>query len=519
MRLAGLILILAMLFTSCSGNSGQTGELQNGFIDEGIPAGVNDAVTQTSSEDSGPMQGGRLKLFMLMPDSLNPLYTDNADIRYLSSFVFDPLYRWNEKDGLKNFLAESQAFSNQNLILDIKLRDGILFHDGQPLSSADVAFTIKTIQQMKDKSPYFQHVAAVDSIIQVDRLNVRLILKYADPYILEKLTFPILPEHVFKNWPVQGIDNETKIIGTGAFKFDTYDGGILSISRNESWWYTSTPEGLTHPIWMDGIDYKVCLNAQDQMDAFQKHEIDVALIDEGSVDNYARRIDITLNRFQGNHLEYMILSNKAVKDSPVANVQFRDVLMKYIGWCLALEPLSMGEAITGDALGYGSESNRLNREQAIEALIAQGFAYDAAKNIMLINKNGSKLPLTLTISYNMLDMERSITGDWLSQTLSEIGISAVLQKTGETEEKSMIQNGHFEIMLLGCRMPLAMNVKETLDHLKLAMGYQNDSSVLLPLYRKNNLVIYQNRLKGPRFPDLQNPYNGWMEWYLVQGNQ
>ena len=44
------------------------------------------------TQDSGSAQGGRLRLFMTTPDSLNPIYTFNPYISDLSLFVFDSLF-------------------------------------------------------------------------------------------------------------------------------------------------------------------------------------------------------------------------------------------------------------------------------------------------------------------------------------------------------------------------------------------------------------------------------------------
>ena len=207
--------------------SGCAQKLQNGQ-QEPI-TGIDDGAVKVIYEDVGPSQGGVLNLFMVSPKTFNPLTTQDLYVRQLSSFVFDSLFYEDYESGLiKNGLVDSFRFCQDGLILDIELRDNILFHDGKTLSSDDVAFTLDTIKEAGIKSLYYDNVSNIQSIKALTRLSFRLILNKADPGFTERLTFPIIPKHVFKDWPIEGHKDSMKLIGTGPFKYHSYNGDSIS---------------------------------------------------------------------------------------------------------------------------------------------------------------------------------------------------------------------------------------------------------------------------------------------------
>ena len=468
------------------------------------------------TQDSGPAKGSRLNLFMTKPDSLNPLYTLNPYVRYVSQFLFDSLFTADGEKTCKNSLAESWQLSTDGLILDIKLRDGVMYHDGTSLSASDVAYTIDAVQKAQNRGVYGGNVENIDSTKTVDRLNIRLILRKADPDLLTKLTFPILPEHIFKDWPIEGYDPQQKPIGSGAYKFDSMNENTISLSRNENWWYAYAQDGLKHTAWMDGLDFKIYDNQNEMMPAFQKQEIDIAFVDEGNSNSYSNRKDILYNQYQGNTFECILLSTLGAENGRMSDAAFRTALLKYLGWYMALYPLTIGIPASEEYEEYGSSGNRVGKEDTIKAVTALGMVYDETKNILYYFRNGSKIPLTLNIKYNALDTDRLVSGEWVQKALGEIGIIATLGKSTENEEKNFVSNRKFDIMILGSRIPLYSNLDENIILLKQSLGFQEADAVLLPLYRKSEALLYNPKIKGPRLPIWKNIFNGWMEWYLVQ---
>jgi peptide/nickel transport system substrate-binding protein len=91
---------------------------------------------------SVPATGGVFAEGMVgSPQYLNPLLADNNPVdREITSLVFDGLTRY-ERGQLVPALAESWAISEDGRSVLFTLRDDVFWHDGEPFSSDDVAFT------------------------------------------------------------------------------------------------------------------------------------------------------------------------------------------------------------------------------------------------------------------------------------------------------------------------------------------------------------------------------------------
>ena len=504
-----VLLIIACFICGCS-QQPQTPQ-QHGPI-----TGINDGAVKVIYEDIGPSQGGVLKLFMVTPRTLNPLTSQDTYVRQLSSFIFDSLFYEDESGSIKNGLTESFKFSQDGLILDIELRDNILFHDGKTLSSDDVAFTLETIKNAGKRSLYYDHVSNIQSIKALTRLSLRLILNKADPKITEKLTFPIVPEHVFKEWPIEGHKNSMKLIGTGPFMYESYSDNEITLLRNDSWWFLEAEDGLSHPIWLDGITFKIYPDESQMMQAFQRQQIDIAWLEEGDLDSYSKRSDIFFNKYVSNILEFLVLSPVGTSSSPIKQEEFRAVLIEYLKEYEKENPINRGESAIEPENGHSEE--KLNKNTTINKLIDLGYLYNYDKGYFYTYKGYEKVLVQLSLIYNGLNADREYTGEWLTEALAEIGIKVDVQTADIEKQQSLVRSGEFDMMLLGCRIPLYATMDEVLEATKKSLNMSNTNSVILPLYRKYGAVLYHNYIRGERNPKWKNIYNGWQNWYLVYPN-
>ena len=504
-----IVVLVGLSFTGCT-------ELLKDMEEPKSETALNDGTEIMVHKDEGPSEGGVLNLFMLQPDTLNPLATQNPTVRHLSFFVFDSLFNEKEDGTLENCLAESYTFSQADLVLDIKLRDDVLFHDGEPLTSDDVTFTVKAIKDAGQRSLYANNVANIQSIKAVSRLEFRIILEKSDDRLPYRLTFPIVPQHVFKDWPAEGHSDSMNLTGTGPFKFESFEDDVIKLIRNDSWWYRDIDEGLGHPVWMYGINFRIYLNESDMMDAFQKHEIDIGYLEEGNLEVYERRSDIFLEYYESNILEFLVFSDKDGQSSPISQPDFRNILIRYLEWYVNLHPAAKGSPVS-DSADSGSSYEILDHDKALNALNGAGFTYDKDKNILYRNKNGIQSPVSLNLIYNGLNEEREDIGEWITMALFEIGITVDCEPVSYSEVQAIAGEKNFDMMLLGCRMPLSMNMDETLDLASKSLGIKDKEARVLPLYRKYGAVLYHNYIRGTRRPVWENVYNGWTEWYLLKG--
>ena len=124
------------------------------------------------------------------------------------------------------YLAESWDVSDDGLTVTLNLRDNAVFHDGVPITSADVEFSILTSQANHPFKAMFEPVVSVDSS---DPLVAVITLSEPHPAILMAMSpglLPIIPKHIFddgqdmKEHPRNGGDD---FIGSGPFTVVEYD--------------------------------------------------------------------------------------------------------------------------------------------------------------------------------------------------------------------------------------------------------------------------------------------------------
>lgn len=500
------IIALVIVLSGCSIQIGETTQ-------EPI-TGLDDGYVKVIREDEGPSQGGTLNLFMVTPRTLNPLITNDLYVRQLSTFVFDGLFYEDDLGSIKEGLVSKYSLSEDSLIIDIELKDNIAFHDGKLLTSDDVAFSFETIQSAGNKSLYYQYISNIQSIKTLTRLSLRIILKKADTQAISRLTFPIIPQHIFKDWPIEGHNDSMKLIGTGPFKFDSYIDDSIKLIRNDFWWVTKSEDSLLSQVWLDGITFNVYSNESDMMQAFQRQQIDIAWLEEGEIESYSKRADIFFNRYVSNMLEFLVLSPVGEKNSPMEREEFRNIIVKY------LRNYAISNSLGKGLQAHTPESNddsisSIDKEKAITMLSEIEFDYDSERKNLYFYKNNYKYPVSLSLIYNGLNSDREIISLWLVEALSHIGIKVDVKAATYDELQVLISSGKFDMMLLGCRIPLYTNESETLDILKSSLNLDSRNDVILPLYRKFGAVLYHNYIRGERNPFWKNIYNGWQQWYLV----
>jgi peptide/nickel transport system substrate-binding protein len=197
---------------------------------------------------------------------INPIlgYTD-AD-KDMISLIYSGLLKPTPEGKLVADLAKSWTVSDDGLTYDFILKDGLTFHDGQPLTTDDVEFTVQKAQDPLVKSPRAENWAGV-TMEKVSPAEIKFTLKKPYSPFLENMTLGILPKHIWTNIEDDAFDINTynrEPIGSGPYKikkayrndtgiyehydlvpFDNYSLGAPYISRFTVKFYKGEGEALT----------------------------------------------------------------------------------------------------------------------------------------------------------------------------------------------------------------------------------------------------------------------------------
>jgi ABC-type transport system substrate-binding protein len=219
----------------------------------GLMAGAAGAMTPgfVMAQET-PKKGGTLRVSAFTnPSSLDPA-TGGAGSDHTFLFtMYDTLTEW-EYDTLKPKpgLAESWSFTDLTTLV-LKIRSGVMFHDGTPLDAEAVRFNIARGKN-DAKSNIKADLATLASVEVTGPLQVTLKLSTPDtalPAILSDRAGMMVSPTALK--AAASGDLKRTPVGTGAYTFVSWaDGERIVTKRNDKYWKPNRP-------FMDGIEFAI----------------------------------------------------------------------------------------------------------------------------------------------------------------------------------------------------------------------------------------------------------------------
>ena len=153
------------------------------------------------------------------PVSVSPLTARTQVDRDLVALVFSGLVRNGPGGTIVPDLAESWSVDPTGTTWTVVLREDARWHDGEPVTPADVAFTIKTLQDPAYSGPSASSWSEVTVSTPAPRV---VVFTLASPLggFMQALTQPIAPAHLLADVPVELLPDHpfgTQPIGSGPF--------------------------------------------------------------------------------------------------------------------------------------------------------------------------------------------------------------------------------------------------------------------------------------------------------------
>src|SRR5262244_2157040 len=151
------------------------------------------------------------------PENLDPTMNLSSFRAMVGVSIFDSLVGRDAENRIVPQLAESWRFVD-DVTLQLKLRKGVVFHDGEPFNAEAVRFTFQRVLDLEQKSPNRATVAEIARVDVVDDYTVNLITRqpYA-PLVNRLIDFATVPPKYVAEKGNQGI--ALKPVGTGPYRF------------------------------------------------------------------------------------------------------------------------------------------------------------------------------------------------------------------------------------------------------------------------------------------------------------
>jgi len=284
-QLMGLGLALSLL-AACPTIEDDTGE-----VAEINAASLNTAAAGSFEPKIGSRGGSRVISSMSLPKTFNAYLaaeTSSNDIigqMYLGLVSTDAI-----STEIIPSLAESWEISEDRLSYLFKLREGLKWSDGQPITADDVVFTYNEIIDNKNIPNNSRDGLLVEDAFprfsKVDELTVKVVTPKPFAPFLRGLSNPIMPKHIFagttemKDGRVEynsmwGLSSDvSKIVVNGPWKVREYVAGQRVVLEPNPNYYLKDKQGGALPY----LDQYITINVQDlntDMLKFDAGETDV----------------------------------------------------------------------------------------------------------------------------------------------------------------------------------------------------------------------------------------------------
>lgn len=217
--------------------------------------------------------------------------TTNYNDRLPLLNVLDFLIGLNDAGAPAPVLAEDWVWSDDDLTLTINLRQGVKFHNGQEMTSADVKYSL---DRVRTEGPRASEFAVVQDITAPDPYTVELHLSEPSAALLGALANPIAPAVIVPEGEAERQGGQiTKPVGTGPFKFvEWLPDQHLKLAKFEDYTVDERPaSGFAGKrlALVDEVMFIPIKEASVRADALAKGEVHIA--DEIAYQDYLRLQD------------------------------------------------------------------------------------------------------------------------------------------------------------------------------------------------------------------------------------
>ena len=336
-----------------------------------------------------------------LDESLDPHKAVAAGTKEIMFNVFEGLMKPTSDGDLIPAIASDYHISEDRTTYTFTLREGVRFHNGEPVEMRDVVYSIERCAGDAEGEPLIPALSAIQSMT-ADDTTLTITLDAPNSEFLSYLTLAILPEDY--------TEQDTAPVGTGPFRFvsRTAQESVV-LERFDQYWGT--------PAALEKVTCKVIENADSIMMSLQSGAIDLfAHLTSTQVSQLGD--DFYVEEGTMNLVQAMYLNNA---EKPFDDVRVRQAL------CYAVDK----QAVIDMAFdGYGSpigSSMYPAFGKYFDESLTNYYTRDVEKAKGLLAEAGYPDGFEMTITVPSNYQPHIDTAQVLAEQLKEIGVSASIQ--------------------------------------------------------------------------------------------
>lgn len=338
-----------------------------------------------------------------LDESLDPHKAVAAGTKEVMFNVFEGLVKPTPEGDLIPAVAEKYEISDDQLTYTFTIREGIKFHNGDPVTAGDVVNSItRCIEPYEADVLAVEPLSAVEKVTSVDERTVQIRLKEPNTEFLAYLTLAILPEDYG--------GQDTAPVGTGPFKFVSRAAqDNIVLERFEDYW--------GQPAYLDKVTFKIIENGDSILMSLQSGAVDLFA---HLTSTQAAQLGDGFNIEEGtmNLVQAMYLNNAV---EPFDNVLVRQAL------CHAVDRRQILDLAFD---GYGSligSSMYPAFGKYFDDSLTDYYPHDVEKARALLAEAGYPGGFSMTITVPSNYQPHIDTAQVIVEQLKEVGVTAEIQ--------------------------------------------------------------------------------------------
>ena len=313
--------------------------------------------------------------------TIDPVGSPSVDAasERVRTLIFNSLVKKDEKFDYSGELASNINRSDDGLTFTFTLRDGVKFHDGKVLSSADVKYTLDLVftSDFAKSASFYEGTGAekrsyIKSVEAPDARTV--VVTQTKPWVglLSNLVpIAIIPKDSYES-------QKTQPLGTGPFKFVRYD-NVQQVCDVEAF-----PEYWEGAPKLQTVRVRVISDMNALQSELQSGRVDIAPMPTSLSPDAVKRLeqqpDLQVKSFQGSNVVLLTINTTS---APLDNVKVRQAVAHAID----------RESLIRDLLlGFGKIAHSIIPEESWSYSAGQTYAYDPAQAKRLLDEAGFRDP-------------------------------------------------------------------------------------------------------------------------------
>lgn len=371
--------------------------------------------------------------------SLDLTTVHNNPSIFTAQQIMEPLFTVSDdgKDA-KPWLAKGYEVSEDQLTYTIELRDDVLFSNGDPLTAADVKFSIDQDTKTAESGGWGYINAAIKDVAVVDDHTITITANYPwTPLIADLAMFSntIVPNDYAGQTAEEFYEAP---IGTGPFVFsDWKKGEYLTFVKNENYWQEGKP-------YLDSVTWSVVPDVNTRKLQLEGGQVDIVESpDWSSFDSLGTTPGIVTEEFESTLIDHVAFNQQR---EPFADVHVRRAI------AYAIDRQALVDAVL---FGHGTPANSLltpGTPYYDEDVKGPSLDLDKAKEEMAKSSVPDGFSTTLLISSG--NTEKASNAQIIQAELKEIGIDVTISPLDPTAGRAAINAGDYDMTLTGWTMDI-----------------------------------------------------------------